>query len=120
MNHKITIALLLSLLYHFTSYSQENYELTGTVTSIETNTPIPGVSVLVIGTSTGSVTDFDGKYSINVKSGDVVQFSYIGLTTKNVTISGQTTLNVSMEEDSEALEEIVVVGYGSQRKSDVT
>ncbi|WP_108805423.1 TonB-dependent receptor [Aquimarina sp. Aq107] len=120
MNHKITIALLLSLLYHFTSYAQENYELTGTVTSIETNTPIPGLSVLVKGTSRGTVTDFDGKYSINVKSGDVVQFSYIGLTTKNVTISGQTTLNVSMEEDSEALEEIVVVGYGSQRKSDVT
>ncbi|WP_299258412.1 TonB-dependent receptor [uncultured Aquimarina sp.] len=95
-------------------------ELTGTVTSIETNTPIPGVSVLIIGTSSGSVTDFDGKYTINVNTGDVVQFSYIGLITKNITISGQTTLNVSMEEDSEALEEIVVVGYGSQRKSDVT
>ncbi|WP_299223954.1 carboxypeptidase-like regulatory domain-containing protein, partial [uncultured Aquimarina sp.] len=120
MNHKITIALLLSLLYHFTSYGQESYELTGIVTSIETNTPIPGVSVLVVGTSTGAVTDFDGKYTINVKSGDVVQFSYVGLTTKNVTISGQTTLNVSMEEDSESLEEIVVIGYGSQKKSDVT
>ncbi|SEM31245.1 CarboxypepD_reg-like domain-containing protein, partial [Aquimarina amphilecti] len=120
MNHKITIALLLSLFYHFSSYAQESYELTGTVTSIETNTPIPGVSVLVIGSSTGAVTDFDGKYSINVKSGDVLQFSYIGLTTKDITISGQTTLNISMEEDSEALEEIVVVGYGSQRKSDVT
>ncbi|WP_298540718.1 TonB-dependent receptor [uncultured Aquimarina sp.] len=117
MNHKITIALLLSLLYHFTSYGQESYELTGIVTSIETNTPIPGVSVLVVGTSTGAVTDFDGKYTIKVKSGDVVQFSYIGLTTKNVTISGQTTLDVSMEEDSEALDEIVVVGYGTRKKS---
>ncbi|MFD2564707.1 SusC/RagA family TonB-linked outer membrane protein [Aquimarina rubra] len=117
MNHKITIALLLSLLYHFSSYAQESYELTGIVTSIETNTPIPGVSVLIVGTSTGTVTDFDGKYSITVKSGDVLQFTYIGLTTKNVTISGQTTLNVSMEEDSEALEEIVVVGYGTRKKS---
>ncbi|WP_343912125.1 TonB-dependent receptor [Aquimarina litoralis] len=114
---KSFLMFTLLLLYHFNSYAQQGYELTGIVTSVETNTPIPGVSVLVKGTSNGTVTDFDGKYTIQVSSGDVLQFTYIGLTTQTITISNQTTLNVKMEEDSEALEEIVVVGYGTRKKS---
>jgi len=117
MNHKITIALLLSLLYHFTSYAQETYELSGTVTSIENNFPIPGASVLVQGTSNGTATDFDGKYKIIVKSGDILQFSYIGYAEQSITITNQKTLDIVLEEDSEALDEIVVVGYGTRKKS---
>jgi len=117
MNHKITIALLLSLLYHFTSYAQETYELSGTVTSTENKIPIPGASVLIKGTSNGTVTDFDGKYTITVKSGDKLQFSYIGYAEQTVTITNQKTLDITLEEDSEALDEIVVVGYGTRKKS---
>ncbi|WP_299440796.1 TonB-dependent receptor [uncultured Aquimarina sp.] len=117
MKLKKFLIIVLSLLYHFTSYAQENYELRGTVTSAETNSPIPGVSVLITGTNTGVVTDFDGKYSINVKAGDILQFSYVGLTTETISISGQTTLDLTMTEDSEALDEIVVVGYGTRKKS---
>ncbi|MDH7445891.1 SusC/RagA family TonB-linked outer membrane protein [Aquimarina sp. 2201CG14-23] len=114
--NKILIILIL-LFYHFTSSAQESYELNGTVTSAETDTPVPGVSVLIKGTSTGAVTDFDGKYAIRVTSGDVLQFSYIGFATQTIAISGQTTLDVIMIEDSEALDEIVVVGYGTRKKS---
>ncbi|MEX2567976.1 MAG: TonB-dependent receptor, partial [Cyclobacteriaceae bacterium] len=82
---------------------------------------IPGVTVVVKGTSTGTVTDIDGKYQINVpENGDYLIFSYIGYKTLEVPIGNNTQLNVKMETDLQALDEVIVVGYGSQEKRHLT
>ncbi len=112
--------ILLLLFICTGSYAQENYNLTGTVTSADSNSPIPGISVLVVGSNTGAVTDFDGKYSVDVKSGDQVQFSYLGFITQTISVTGQQTQDVILQEDTQALEEIVVVGYGTRKKSHLT
>jgi TonB-linked SusC/RagA family outer membrane protein len=83
--------------------------------------PLPGVNVVVQNTSIGTVTDFDGNYSINVpQNATTLVYSYIGYTTQEVPIAGQTTINLVMSEDAQALTEVVVVGYGTQRKADLT
>ena len=93
--------------------------VTGTVTS--NDGPLPGVSVVIKGTSQGTETDFDGNYSIdNVGSDAVLVFSFIGFSTMEVTVNGQTTINVKLEEDAQALDEVVVVGYGSTTRKEVT
>ncbi len=82
---------------------------------------LPGVNVVVQGTTIGAVTDFDGNYSITVPEGEnVLVFSYIGYTRQTVSIDGRSTVDVTMAEDAEALSEVVVVGYGTQRKADLT
>lgn len=93
--------------------------ITGTV-SDETGL-LPGVNVVVKGTTVGAVTDFDGNYSISAPAdATTLVFSFIGYTTQEVPISGRSTINVTMSEDAEALSEVVVVGYGTQRKADLT
>ena len=83
--------------------------------------PLIGVSVLIKGTSQGAVTDIDGKYSIpSVKSNDVLTFSYIGFTPQEIKVGSQSTINVSLADDNKALEEVVVVGYGTMKKKDLT
>lgn len=83
--------------------------------------PIIGASVIVQGTSTGGVTDLDGNYTVaNVPAKGVLQFSYVGYTSQNVPVDGRTVINVTLKEDALNLEEVVVVGYGVQRKTDVT
>ncbi|WP_255452795.1 TonB-dependent receptor [Aquimarina sp. RZ0] len=93
-----------------------------TVTGVvsDANGPIPGVNVLVKGTSNGSVSDFEGKYSISASEDGTLVFSYVGFKTKEVAIGGRTTVNVTLEEDAAALEEVVVIGYGSIRSKDAT
>ncbi|MCC8153930.1 MAG: SusC/RagA family TonB-linked outer membrane protein [Tannerellaceae bacterium] len=86
----------------------------------KTGEPLIGVSIQVKGTTTGTITDFDGNYSLNVKSGDVLVFSYVGYVSQEITVTNQTVLNVELLEDSEMLDEVVVIGYGAIRKSDVT
>ena len=83
--------------------------------------PLPGVNVLVKGSTNGTQTDFDGNYTLDGIGADAtLVFSYIGLETQEIAAAGQSTIDVTMQEDAEALEEVVVVGYGTQRKSDVT
>ena len=91
----------------------------GTVTD-ENGDPLPGVVVMVTGTSLGTSTDIDGKYSINISGNQTLEFSCIGYTTKTVPVGSQSVVDVKMEEDSFLLEETVVVGYGTQRKIDLT
>ena len=100
--------------------SQENLTVSGVVTSAADQLPLIGVSVQVKGTSNGSITDLDGNYSVSVASGQTLAFSYIGFKTQEIQITNQKTLNVVMEEDSETLDEVVVVGYGVQKKKLVT
>lgn len=92
--------------------------LTGLITDSEGN-PIIGVTVMIKGTSTGVISDIDGKYEIKVSGGDVLEFRYIGYNTEIRKLKGETKLNIQMMESSVSLEDIVVVGYGQQRKNSV-
>ena len=88
----------------------------GTVSEQQSGLPLPGVNVLIKGTSTGTTTDFDGNYQISVQDGDIVVFSYVGFTTQEITYKGQSQLNIIMTEDASALDEVVLIGYGSVKK----
>ena len=92
----------------------------GTVTEEATNQPLPGVNVLIKGTSQGAATDFDGNYEISVNNGDVLVFSYVGFVTQEITYNGQSTIDVQLAEDAAQLDEVVLIGYGSVRKEDLT
>ena len=94
--------------------------VTGNVTDQANAMPLPGVNVIIKGTTTGTSTDFDGKYSLNVNQGDTIVFSYVGFVTQEIVYNGQTTLNVIMVEDAALLDEIVLIGYGSTTKQDAT
>ncbi|MCG1037379.1 SusC/RagA family TonB-linked outer membrane protein [Polaribacter sargassicola] len=120
MNLKFKLVFIGILLFSALGYAQESVTVKGTVTSVTDNEPILGANIIIVGTTTGTSTDFDGNYKIKVKSGDVLQFSYLGFKSKTITYVDQTTINVALEEDSNVLEEIVVVGYGNQKQKNVT
>lgn len=82
--------------------------------------PMIVVNVAQVGTTNGTVTDMDGNYSISVPSNSTLRFSFMGYQTKEIAVSGKTTINVTLEEDTEFLEEVVVIGYGTQKKANVT
>jgi len=90
------------------------------IVSDNTGAPLPGVTIIVEGTTSVTVSDIDGIYTIDAEVGDVLVFSFIGFTQQKVTIGNQTKIDVTMLEDEQALDEIVVVGYGTQKKEDVT
>lgn len=95
--------------------------VSGTVTDVSSGQPLPGVNVIIKGTTKGTTTDFDGKYILsNVTSGEVIEFSFVGYKTKDVTYTIQNTINVSLEEEVDNLEEVVLIGYGSVKKKDAT
>lgn len=114
---KVVLTLLLCVL-SFGFVSAQNITISGNVVAEEQ--PLPGVSVLVKGTNKGAVTDFDGNYSISADSNATLVFSYLGYETKEVSVNGQTTINVTLQTDLSTLEEVVVVGYGKQKKKEVT
>ncbi|NNE03680.1 MAG: TonB-dependent receptor plug domain-containing protein, partial [Eudoraea sp.] len=93
--------------------------ITGNVTD-DTGAPLPGANVLVKGTTNGTQTDFDGNYTITANDSDVLVFSYIGFATQEIAINGQTTINVAMAEDASQLSEVVVTGYSTQTRGDIT
>ncbi|PKA99624.1 TonB-linked SusC/RagA family outer membrane protein [Flavobacteriaceae bacterium MAR_2009_75] len=98
-------------------YSQR---ITGTITD-SGGLPLPGVSVLEKGTTNGTQADFDGNYEINVSSDDaILVFSYIGFTSREEQVGGQATINITLQEDVSKLEEVVVIGYGTQRRQNVS
>ena len=115
-----SLTFLMCLLYLGTASAQTR-EVSGVVISGEDNFPLPGVSILVKGTTTGTVTDVDGKFRINVASDQsVLVFSFIGFSSQEVVVGAQSTLNITLSPDTKALEEIVVVGYGEQKKETIT
>jgi len=109
----ITLALLVTTLL-----SAQNV-LTGTVSGTD-GQPIPGANVVLQDSNQGTTTDFDGNFSINASTGDVVVVSYIGFATQTIAISNQTTLNIVLEASASELDEVVIVGYGTQLKSNLT
>ena len=91
----------------------------GTVVSASDGMPLPGVSVLVKGTTIGTVTDFDGNYNLSVDNGQTLVFSFLGFKNQEIVFAGA-PINVSLEEETTDLEDVVVVGYGVQKKKLVT
>ncbi|SDL33387.1 SusC/RagA family TonB-linked outer membrane protein [Kriegella aquimaris] len=90
--------------------------VSGTITDASDGSPLPGVNVLVQGTTSGSQTDFDGNYTIDASEGDVLVFSFLGMKSQSVTVGSSNTINVSMEEDASQLDEVVVTALGIKRK----
>lgn len=102
------------------AFAQEGKKITGHVVD-DTNEPLIGASILVIGTSTGVITDLDGNFNIIVPSGaTALQISYVGYETVTVPVPSGNTVNVKMKSDAQMLSDVVVIGYGTQRKSDLT
>ncbi len=100
------------------SQPQERQSVSGVV-SDDMGT-LPGVSVVVKGTGTGAATDIDGKYTLNVETGAILVFSFVGYKTKEIAVGNQTSIDVLMSEDAQLMDEVVVVGYGTQKKVNLT
>ena len=99
---------------------QQQKSLSGKVTDSSGST-LPGVSVVVKGTTNGTITDVNGNYSLsNIPENATIQFSFVGMKGQEVAVGGKSTINVSMEEDAIGIEEVVAVGYGTMKKSDLT
>ena len=112
------LLLFCALFLSVNLYSQSL--LDGKVTDDVSSDPIAGVNVVVKGTSSGTASDFNGNFSINVSSGDVLVFSYVGYTTREITYNGELSMEVSLSEDASQLDEILLIGYGSVKKDDLT
>lgn len=100
-------------------YAQQQNSISGKVTDEQGET-LPGVTVIIKGTTKGTVTNLDGYYSLNVKTGDVIVFSFVGMLTKEAPVGNQSSINVTMAVDAIGIEEVVAVGYGTMKKSDLT
>ncbi len=120
MKFKYRIALLLAFLCSISIYSQDSYTLSGVVTSKADNLGLPGVSIRIKNSKVGTETDLDGNFSIKVSKGNVIEISSLGFTTQNITITNQKKLNIALTENTDVLEEVVIVGYGKQKKSHLT
>ncbi len=116
---KQTIFALLFFLSSLALYAQE-LNVKGVVTSADDGQPIPGATVVVKGKTTGIITNLDGVYSLKVPGNATLIFSFVGLKTQEVAVNNKTTINVVLASATEAIEEVVVVGYGTQKKSVVT
>jgi TonB-linked SusC/RagA family outer membrane protein len=109
--------LLVLLTLSLTALAQDR-TVTGTVKD-ETGSPLPGVNVVIKGTTTGTATDLDGKYSISASSGATLVFTFIGFTTVETEVGSRSNIDVRMESDTKTLSEVVVTGYTSERKADI-
>ena len=98
---------------------QQNQTISGRITDTS-GEPVIGASVVVKGTTNGTITDFDGKFSLNAPAQGTLTISYIGYKKMEISINGQRTVNVTLKEDTEILDEVVVVGYGTQKKATLT
>ncbi len=119
MKLKIKLVVIAILLINIQLFAQDTYSISGTVKDVN-NVPIPGANIIVLNTQRGTQSDFDGNFSLNVSNGEVLQFSYIGYGTQTLIVDGQSTISIVLQEDASQLDEVVVVGYGTQKKSTVT
>lgn len=119
---KQTLLVLFSfLLFQSNLFAQSAQQVvSGTITDAETGIPIPGVNVIEKGTTNGVVTDFDGAFSIRVPEDAILEVSYLGFATREISVNGQSQLEIAMESEVSALDEVVVVGYGTQRRESLT
>lgn len=129
--YKISLFFLIALVFNMSAHSDllsngldmssQDINVTGSVTDAGTGEPLIGVNIIVEGTTTGVVSNIDGNYSINISVADpVLVYSYIGFVTRRVLVGEQRVINISLEMDMAALDEVVVIGYGTVRRSDLT
>ena len=107
---------LLFALFIQISFAQ-NKTITGTITD-EAGLPLPGVNIIIKGTSSGVQSDIDGKYSISANAGDTLVFSYLGFATQSIVVKDSNTINVSLAEDASVLDEVVITALGLEKKKD--
>ncbi|MRI00514.1 SusC/RagA family TonB-linked outer membrane protein [Kriegella sp. EG-1] len=119
MKFKNKLVVIFALFVNMAIFAQEGSQLTGTIVDAD-NIPIAGVNVIIANTTRGTATDFDGNYEITVNEGEEIQFSYIGFVTQTIPFTGQESLNITLAEDAALLDEVVVVGYGTRKKSHLT
>jgi iron complex outermembrane receptor protein len=100
--------------------SAQDVQLTGKITDAKDGSTLPGATVLVKGTTTGTLTDLDGNFAINVKQGSTLVFSFIGYVSQEVVVSTQKTLDIKLVPEATTLDEVIVIGYGTQKKTDRT
>ena len=117
MNRKLAFSLLLGA-FAVSSWAQQAVTVKGTVKDAENN-PVIGATVVVKGTTIGTTTDIDGNYTINVTPGQVLEFSYVGMQQSSITVGDKNVINITMA-DGELLDEVVVIGYGTVKKRDLT
>ena len=103
-----------------TTTKQETITVSGTITEVGTDMPIPGANILEKGTTNGVMTDFDGNYTIEIPSNATLVVSYIGFATQEIAVSGRSNINIALELETATLDEVVVVGYGTQKKVNLT
>ena len=118
-NYNLFLTFLVMFLVQL-SFGQQEKDITGTVTAASDGLPLPGVTVLVKGTTTGTSTDIDGKYSISAKTGDVLVFSFVSMKTTERAVGSSNTIDLAMEDDTAVLDEVVVIGYGTQSRRKLT
>lgn len=114
------ILAVLMLLFSVNQTSAQGKTINGVVTSAQDNLPLPGVNIMIKGTKTVASTGFDGEYSIKASPNDVLIFSFIGFQNKEIVVGSQSKIDVALGEDTNKLNEVVVIGYGSQKKADLT
>lgn len=116
---KLSVLTFLCFLFTNVALAQD-ITVTGVITDGADKSPLPGVSVLVKGTKTGTTADATGRYAINAPANATLVFTYIGYAAREIPVNNQTTMNISLSSSSQELEQVVVVGYGTQRKKDLT
>ncbi len=121
MKYSYLMAVMLLSILHCTAAWAQEIQVRGKVTQADGNTSLPGVSVVVKGTTLGTTTDADGIYSINVPDANsTLVFSFIGFVPVEASLNNRTTIDIVLEADVRQLSEIVVIGYGTQKKVDLT
>lgn len=120
MTFKIKLAIVFALMFCMSISAQDGYTIKGIVTAAEDKMPIPGVNILILNTTRGTSTDFDGNFAIEVKKDEILQISYLGYKTQTVVVTGQLSLAIALEVDDNVLDEVVLIGYGDQKERNVT
>ncbi|WP_452228486.1 MULTISPECIES: SusC/RagA family TonB-linked outer membrane protein [unclassified Lacinutrix] len=116
---KLLSIILFALFCSFNIYAQ-NTIISGNITSEEDGFPLPGVTILIKNTNKGEITDFDGNYTIEANKGDILIYSYLGLITQQITVNETAQINIILKPDENSLDEVVVVGYGTVKKKEIT
>lgn len=117
--NKLLFVIVSSLMF-CSAYAQDKIEVTGTITDHGTDMYVPGATIIEKGTTNGTVTDFDGNFTINVATDATLVISFMGYVTSEVKVDGRSTIEVALKEDVAALDEVVVVGYGTQKRESLT
>ncbi len=119
-NNPKWLLVLVSLLFLAFNTNAQELQVKGKIVSASDNLALPGVSIVVKGTTNGTITNVDGEYNLKALSDATLVFSFIGMKTQEIAVNGKTTIDVKMEDETTGLDEVVVVGYGTKKKANLT